>query len=144
MFKKEAVELRKRGNKTLFGCFVYCPVEQQNECGRTVTTVISPRKTPFAITSPISLPSVNCMKHSAKKPKTVVSEEPKSETKVYCIALSIASALVACLGFSSSNRSIRKTEKSIVTPNCRIAAMHCVMYEILPNMTFVPMLYTIA
>ena len=80
------------------------------------------------------------MKHSAKKPKTVVSEEPKSETKVYCIALSIASALVACLGFSSSNRSIRNTEKSIVTPNCRIAAMHCVMYEILPNMIFVPML----
>ena len=78
--------------------------------GRKVTTVITPRITPFAMTRPISLPSVKLMKHSARKPKTVVSELPIRERKVESIAAAMASFFVSWCFFSSSNLSIRKTE----------------------------------
>ena len=62
------------------------------------------------MTRPISLPSVKLMKHSARKPKTVVSELPIRERKVESIAAAMASFFVSWCFFSSSNLSIRKTE----------------------------------
>ena len=54
--------------------------------GSTVTHPITPRITPFAITIPRSMPSVNDMKQSAAKPATVVIELPMTEVKVWWIA----------------------------------------------------------
>ena len=78
--------------------------------GRTITTVITPSTTPFAITRPMSRPSVSRMKHSARKPKIVVSELPDRERKVLDTARAIASRWSPPFSRSSSYRSTRKTE----------------------------------
>ena len=44
-----------------------------------MTTVTTPKTTPFAITSPMSLPSERSMKQRARKPKIVVSELPERD-----------------------------------------------------------------
>ena len=54
--------------------------------GRIVTQEITPHTTPFAITIPRSRPSVNVMKHIARKPATVVNELPTTEVTVLAIA----------------------------------------------------------
>lgn len=62
--------------------------------GRTNTTVSMPNKTPFAMTKPISKPSFKCMKHSARKPNTVVSELPAKAAKLLVTAAAMASSRV--------------------------------------------------
>ena len=62
-----------------------------NIAGNTVTTQISPNRTPFAITSPMSFPNVKFIEHNAKKPAIVVNALPSTDTKVSFIALAIAS-----------------------------------------------------
>ena len=69
--------------------------------GKTVTTVITPNRTPFAITIPISFPSVKFILHSAKNPAIVVSELPKTDTNVFAIAFAIASSLFEYFSFSA-------------------------------------------
>ncbi len=44
-----------------------------------MTTERTPIITPLAITIPMLKPSVSCIKHSARKPKSVVSELPERE-----------------------------------------------------------------
>ena len=68
--------------------------------GKIVTTLITPNKTPFAITIPISFPSVRFMLHNAKNPAIVVSELPNTAENVFCIAADIASFIL--LVFSCS------------------------------------------
>ena len=57
-----------------------------NIAGNTVTTQITPSKTPFAITIPISFPRVKFILHKAKNPAIVVNELPITDTKVFEIA----------------------------------------------------------
>ena len=83
--------------------------------GRTTTTLATPSTTPFDMTIPISRPSVKLMKQRARKPKTVVSELPASEMKVFDIALDIASFFpflsdLSTFLSSSSYLSMRNTE----------------------------------
>ena len=52
----------------------------------------TPRTTPFAMTIPISLPSVNCITHKATKPAIVVMELEVIEVNVALIAFAIASS----------------------------------------------------
>ena len=52
----------------------------------------TPRTTPFAITIPMSLPSVNCITHKATKPAIVVIELEVIEVNVALMALAIASS----------------------------------------------------
>ena len=59
--------------------------------GSIVITQITPNNTPFAITKPISFPNVRFMLHNAKKPAIVVRELPTIDTKVFPIAVAIAS-----------------------------------------------------
>ena len=75
-----------------------------------MTTVITPSTTPFAMTRPISRPRVSRMKHSARKPKIVVSELPDRERKVFDTARAMASRWSPPFSRSSSYRSTRKTE----------------------------------
>ena len=74
-------------------CFVFSIKELQHKiiAGKIVTTQITPNRTPFAITKPISLPKVKFILHKAKKPAIVVNELPTTETKVLLIAVAIAS-----------------------------------------------------
>ena len=58
--------------------------------GRIVTHPITPNTTPFAITTPRSIPSVNVMKHIARNPAIVVMELPTTEVNVCEIAWDIA------------------------------------------------------
>ena len=67
--------------------------------GRMVTHPITPKMTPFAITTPRSSPKVKLMKHNATNPATVVMELPITEVSVPEIACAIARFL------SPSNRS---------------------------------------
>ena len=80
---------------------------------------ITPSATPFAITMPMSRPSVRRMVHRARKPAMVVRLEAVTEENVFTIALAIACSLSELRCFSSSYRCRRKMEKSIVTPSCR-------------------------
>ena len=61
--------------------------------GNKVRTQIKPHKTPFAITIPISVPSVKSIVHNARKPANVVRDDPNTDWKVATIALDIASCL---------------------------------------------------
>ena len=61
-------------------------VEQQDVDGRTVTQDSTPSRTPFAITMPRSRPSVNDMKHRARKPAIVVMELPTTDVSVALMA----------------------------------------------------------
>ena len=61
--------------------------------GRIVTQAITPRTTPFTITTPMSIPSVNVMKHNAINPATVVTELPITDENVWDIACAIARSL---------------------------------------------------
>ena len=54
--------------------------------GRTGTQDSTPSRTPFAITMPRSRPSVNDMKHRARKPAIVVMELPTTDVSVALIA----------------------------------------------------------
>ena len=63
--------------------------------GNTVTTLTTPRKTPFAMTKPISLPKVKFILHKAKKPTMVVKELPATDTSVLEIACAMASSSLA-------------------------------------------------
>ncbi len=64
----------------------------------------TPRVTPFAMTSPISVPSVSRIVQRAKKPATVVNEEALIDTPVLTMARSIASSSVLLDSLSSSYR----------------------------------------
>ena len=55
-----------------------------------VTQLITPKRTPFAITTPRSSPRVKVIKQSAINPAMVVREEPVTEAMVATIACSIA------------------------------------------------------
>ena len=68
--------------------------------GKIVTTEITPNRTPFAITIPMSFPSVKFILHSAKNPAIVVSELPSTEVNVFVIAFAIAFSLLDVLFFS--------------------------------------------
>ena len=52
--------------------------------------ILSPNKTPFDITSPISVPSFKSIVHRAKNPTKVVKEEPITDCMVSIMAFSIA------------------------------------------------------
>ena len=68
-----------------------------------MTTVqMTPSATPFAMTRPISRPSVRRMAHSARKPAMVVRLEAEMEVMVLQIALVMASSLEERSSFSSS------------------------------------------
>ena len=67
-----------------------------------VTHPITPKTTPFAITIPRSIPSVNVIKQSARNPAIDVIELPTTDLKVESMAFSIASFLLEF--FSSSSR----------------------------------------
>ena len=62
---------------------------------------ITPSATPFAITTPISRPSVRRMAHSARKPAMVVREEAVMEVMVLQMAVTMASSLEERSSFSS-------------------------------------------
>ena len=84
-------------------CFVFS-IDLSNvsiNAGKTVTEQITPRTTPFAITSPISRPSVKFIVHKAANPAIVVKELPEIESIVALIADAIASCLLSYLGISS-------------------------------------------
>ena len=70
--------------------------------GKTVMVQITPSRTPFAMTTPMSSPSVSCMVHMARKPAIVVRELPVMEENVFLIAATMASSSVAAVSFSSS------------------------------------------
>ena len=76
-------------------CFVFSIALSniKSIAGNTVTTETTPKNTPFAITIPISFPSVKFILHNAKNPAIVVSELPTTDTKVFDIACAIASSL---------------------------------------------------
>ena len=76
-------------------CFVFSIrlSNVNNMAGRTVITHITPNKTPFAITIPMSFPKVKFILQSAKKPTIVVKELPMTDTIVLLIACAIASFL---------------------------------------------------
>ena len=59
----------------------------------TAQEASTPRITPLTITIPISLPSVNDIKHSAINPAIVVTELPITEENVCEIACAIARCL---------------------------------------------------
>ena len=59
--------------------------------GRIVTQEMTPIRTPFAMTMPISSPSVKLMKQSAMNPAIVVMELPTIEEKVATMAFAMAS-----------------------------------------------------
>ena len=84
-------------------CFVFSIALSNcsNIAGRTVITQISPNKTPFAITIPMSFPNVKFMLHKAKNPAIVVSELPTTEVAVWQIAFAIACSLFAFFSFSA-------------------------------------------
>ena len=70
--------------------------------GKTVMVQITPSRTPFAMTTPMSSPSVSCMVHMARKPAIVVRELPVMEENVFLIAATMASSSDAAVSFSSS------------------------------------------
>ena len=84
----------RSGIKLRWRYFSICFSKMSTMDGRTNTTVNMPKATPFAITKPISKPSLRCMKHSARKPKTVVSELPAKAAKLLVTAAAIASSRV--------------------------------------------------
>ena len=61
--------------------------------GRSVTQLITPKITPFAITMPRSFPRVKLIKQRAMNPATVVIELPTTEEKVLDMACAIARSL---------------------------------------------------
>ena len=61
--------------------------------GRIVTHPITPKITPFAITTPRSSPRVKLMKQRAIKPATVVIELPTTEVIVFEMACAMARLL---------------------------------------------------
>ena len=67
--------------------------------GKIVTVEITPNATPFAITKPISFPSVKLIVHNAKNPAIVVSELPTTDFKVSAIASAIALSLLLSVSF---------------------------------------------
>ena len=69
--------------------------------GKTVMVQITPSRTPFAMTTPMSSPSVSCMVHMARKPAIVVRELPVMEENVFLIAATMASSSDAAVSFSS-------------------------------------------
>ena len=50
--------------------------------GRMVTQAITPKTTPFAMTTPMSSPRVKLIKHKAINPATVVTELPTTDENV--------------------------------------------------------------
>ena len=74
-------------------CLVFCSGLSNTRIsdGSTVTHPITPSKTPFAITSPRSRPSVKVIKQSAANPAMVVTELPTTEVRVSWMATAIAS-----------------------------------------------------
>ena len=89
------------GNISL--CFVFSThlSNTSNIAGNVVTAVITPIKTPFAITKPISFPNVKFILHNAKNPAIVVNELPSTDTNVFAIAVAIASSLFEAFSFSA-------------------------------------------
>ena len=69
--------------------------------GKMVTHPTTPNITPLAITIPRSVPSVNVIKQSAKKPAIDVIELPTTDLNVAAMAFAIASFLLSF--FSSSS-----------------------------------------
>ena len=65
-------------------------------------TVSMPSTTPFAMTKPMSKPSPSFIKHSARKPNTVVSELPMRAVIDTVTASAIASSRVSKRCFSSA------------------------------------------
>ena len=83
----------KFGNSCLCLVLFIHLLQINNIDGNTVTTQISPNRTPFAITSPISFPSDKFIEQSAKKPAIVVNALPSTDTNVSFIAFAIASSV---------------------------------------------------
>ena len=77
-------------------CFVFSIrlSNVNNMAGRTVMTQITPNKTPFAMTIPISFPNVKFILQSAKNPAIVVKELPITDTIVLLMACAMASFLL--------------------------------------------------
>ena len=77
-FKNKVLKMKELTNNSL--CFVFSIALSniKSIAGNTVTTETTPKNTPFAITIPISSPSVRLIKHSAIKPKNVVDAPPIS------------------------------------------------------------------
>ena len=69
--------------------------------GRMTTVQMTPSATPFAMTMPMSRPSVRRMAHRARKPAMVVSDEAEIEVMVLQMALTMASSLEERSSFSS-------------------------------------------
>ena len=68
--------------------------------GSTVITQITPISTPFAITNPISFPSVRFILHKAKNPAIVVNELPTTDSNVFLMAFAIALLMSVIFSFS--------------------------------------------
>ena len=60
--------------------------------GRRVTLQMTPIRTPFASTMPMSIPRRKVMKHRARNPAMVVSELLEMETSVFAMAFAMASS----------------------------------------------------
>ena len=115
------------GMKVRCVCLRIAPRKVMMSAGSTVSVQMTPSRTPFAITRPMSMPSVRRMVHSARKPAIVVKELAEIEEKVFCTARTIAVSSSAPPSRSSSKRCRRKIEKSIVTPSCKTVASASVM-----------------
>ena len=78
--------------------------------GSIVTQPITPKITPFAITTPISRPRVKLMKQSAINPAIVVMDEPITDCSVMLIAAAMADRLspgnVCCFSLKLCHRKI--------------------------------------
>ena len=79
-----------------FLCFVFvtCLSKNNNKLGKIVSTEIIPSNTPLAITIPRSVPNVNFIVHSTRKPAIVVKDDPTTDVNVSEMAFSIASSLL--------------------------------------------------
>ena len=88
------------GNISLCFVFVMALSNTKINDGKIVIAQISPIKTPFAITIPMSFPNANLILHNAKNPAIVVIELPTTDTIVFPIAMLIASSLFLVCSFS--------------------------------------------
>ena len=70
-----------------------CLSKISTSAGSTKMTVAMPSTTPLAITRPMFLPRVICIKHRARKPAMVVALEPDRERKAAAMAWVMASRL---------------------------------------------------
>ena len=101
----------KSGTRGLCFVFSISPSKTRIMAGRNVTQQMTPIRTPFDMTMPISRPSAKVMTHRARKPATVVMELEITEVNVLEMATPMASFLSS--GYSllhSSKVSSRKIE----------------------------------